>query len=290
MIIPKHVDDFVKEMRRLKFAETTIVTYESNVRLFLSDYAQKQHPLHVNKKDIVNYLCTFSEPNTQRSHHAAIKKYYSIVWGQDNKCARVAYARKNKKLPIVLSQDEIQQMINVCNNKKHRVILILLYATGIRRSELLNLKWAHIDRSRMIINVIQGKGKKDRQVPLPAVIIPELEKYFYEYRPTIYVLNGQNHSTQYSAESINQVIKQLAQKAGIKKRVHAHLIRHCYATHFVEAGSDINLLQKILGHSSVKTTNIYLHTSDSFLSKINSPINNIRLNAQLNTGQVIVGN
>lgn len=142
---------------------------------------------------------------------------------------------------------------------------------------MINLKWEHVDRSRMIINIIQAKGNKDRQVGLNDKLIVLLAEYWKEYKSIIYVLNGQGDAAQYSERSVNEVIKQLAVKAGISKRVYAHLIRHCSATHMVEAGTDINLIQKLLGHSNVKTTNIYTHISHNHISKINSPLNQIKL-------------
>lgn len=222
------------------------------------------------------FLSKFTETNTQRNYHSAIKKFYDICLNQKNKFKYTPYAKKNNKLPIVLSQDEIQRMFDVCENTKHKVILAILYSCGLRVSELINLKWKNIDRSRMIINIIQAKGNKDRQVMLSVELIPLLEKYWYEYRSVDYVLNGQN-SAQYSERSVGEVIKQLAEKAGINKRVYTHLMRHCSFTHMVENGIDLNLIQRLAGHSSVKTTSIYAHISHNLISKINSPIQQIRL-------------
>lgn len=168
-------------------------------------------------------------------------------------------------------------MFNVCDNKKHKVILSLLYSCGLRVSELINLKWQHIDRSRMIINIIQAKGNKDRQVMLAPQLIPLLESYYREYKSKVYVLNGWKDEPQYSERSVGQVIKQLAAKAGISKRVYTHLMRHCSFTHMVESGTDINLIQKLAGHSNVKTTSIYTHISHNLISQIQSPLNQINL-------------
>jgi len=180
-------------------------------------------------------------------------------------------------LPIVLSVSEIQKMFSVCDNLKHKVILSLLYSCGLRVSELINLKWCNIDRSRMIINVIGAKGNKDRQVMLSEKIIPLLEKYYREYKSKIYVLNGWKNELQYTQQSVLQVVKQIANKAGLNKRVYTHLLRHCSFTHMVENGTDINLIQRLAGHSNVKTTSIYLHISHNHISKINSPLNQILL-------------
>lgn len=128
----------------------------------------------------------------------------------------------------------------------------------------------------MVINIIAGKGNKDRQVMLPDTLIPLLENYYRLYKPVTYVINGQS-SLQYSDRSVLQLIKSIAHKAGINKRVYTHLLRHCSFTHLVEAGTDINIIQKLAGHNNVKTTMIYTHISDNIISRINSPINNINL-------------
>jgi site-specific recombinase XerD len=216
--------------------------------------------------------------NSRKHRISAVKLFYTLTGKQPLKFKHIEYPRSNKKLPIVLSTDEIQRMFTACENLKHKVILSLLYAAGLRVSELINLKWQHIDRSSMIINIIQAKGKKDRQVMLSPLLIPLLEEYYRKYRPIIYVLNGQGDAAQYSYRSVGEVVKQLAFKAGIKnKRVYTHLLRHCSFTHLVEAGIDINLIQKLAGHSSVKTTMMYCHTSHTLISNIQSPINRIQL-------------
>jgi integrase/recombinase XerD len=253
--------------------------YQSSVKLFLYDFSYCETPSHIKTDDIKKWLLKFDTINTRNHKLCAIKSFYEITVGMPLKLDKIPFSKKDKKLPIVLSVDEIQRMFNVCENKKHKVILALLYSCGLRVSELINLKWSHIDRSRRIINIIQAKGKKDRQVGLPSHIIPLLESYYFEYKTKEYVLNGQfpNKELRYSERSVNEVLKHLGEKASIKKRIYAHLIRHCYATHLVENGTDINLIQRLLGHGSAKTTNIYLHISDNHISKINSPVNAINL-------------
>lgn len=275
MNISEHAGAFEQEMGRRKFSQKTISNYSSCIKHFFSQ-CKKDHPKNVNEQDIKEFLGKFDEPNTQRGYHSAIKKFYEICLNQPDKFRYIPYCRKSKKLPIVLSQAEIQRMFDVCQNLKHRVILALLYSAGLRVSELINLKWAHIDRSRMIINVIQAKGHKDRQVGLNEALIPLLEKYYRQYKSVTYVLNGQN-DLQYSARSVGEVVKQLARAAGLTKRVYTHLLRHCTFTHMVEMGTDINLIQRLAGHSNVKTTAVYCHISHNLISKIQSPISNIRL-------------
>jgi len=264
-------------MKYKRYSKNSIDNYVSCIGKFLQYFENEAtKPSEISAEKIKRFLAKIDSANTHKAYLSAIKLFYDKVGGQPNKLDKIEYPKQPKHLPIVLSQDEIQRMFNACSNIKHKVILSLLYSCGLRVSELINLKWSHIDRSRMIINIIAAKGNKDRQVVLPELIIPLLVKYYYEYKSEIYVLNGQ-FELQYSDTSVRQVIKQLAIKARISKRVYTHLIRHCCFTHMVEQGTDINLIQKLAGHSNVKTTMIYCHLSDNLISKIKSPIESISL-------------
>jgi len=280
MNISDHTAKLRNYMEFRNYAKASTEGYCSSFAGFLAHFEKQgvTHPDRINSDMIIQFLSQFKEPATHSGYHSVVKIYYEkIAKVGIEKFKYIERPRKNHKLPIVLSVDEIQRMFNACENTKHKVILAVLYSCGLRVSELINLKWDHIDRSRNIINIIQAKGNKDRQVGLPQSIVPLLEKYYKEYRPKEYILNGQT-SPQYSDRSVGEVIKQLAEKANIlNKKVHPHLIRHCYATHLVEAGTDINLIQKLLGHANVKTTNIYLHISHNHISKIQSPLEGIVL-------------
>lgn len=279
MNIGKHIELYSEDLLLKNYSRNTIENYCSQVRCFLERFDKiATKPSEVSEKQIKEWLLEAKTINSRKHRISALKLFYKFTIKQPLKFKNIEYPRSEKKLPIVLSQDEIQRMFDVCDNLKHKVILGILYSCGLRVGELINLKWAHIDRSRMIINVLGGKGAKDRQVMLPETILRLLEKYYYEYRPKEYVLNGQ-FDLQYSERSVGQVVKQLARKAGIKKQVWTHLIRHCSFTHMVEQGVDINLIQRIAGHNSPKTTAIYTHISDSIVSKIYSPINSIRVTA-----------
>jgi site-specific recombinase XerD len=251
--------------------------YISQVKSFLFYFKDEIEPKTITNEKIKLWLLEAKTINTRKHRLCAINSFYELTVRMPEKVSRIPYPKSEKKLPIVLSVEEIQKMFNVCENKKHKVILALLYSCGLRVSELVNLRWAHIDRSRMIINVIQAKGNKDRQVMLSPELLPLLEQYYREYKSKEYVLNGWKDELQYSERSVGEVIKQLATKAGINKRVYTHLMRHCSFTHMVEAGTDINLVQKLAGHSNVKTTNVYLHISHNHISKIQSPLGSIIL-------------
>lgn len=277
MNIGKYIQQYSEDLRLKNYGERTISNYVSQVKCFLGHFNKvATKPSEINERMIKEWLLQAQTINSRKHRISAVKLFYSLTGKQPLKFKSIEYPRSDKKLPIVLSQDEVQAMFSACQNLKHKVIMALLYSAGLRVSELLNLKWQHIDRSRMIINIIGAKGKKDRQVMLAADLIPLLEKYFYQYKSKEYVLNGQ-FTLQYSAKSVGEVVKQLAQKAGIKKRVYTHLMRHCAFTHMVEAGTDINLIQRLAGHNNVKTTAIYTHISDNVISKIASPIAGIKI-------------
>jgi site-specific recombinase XerD len=250
--------------------------YKSCVTKFVFAFNHYNEPKEIPTQEIKEYLLKFKTINTRKHNLCAIKSFYELTVGMPNKIHKIPYPKSDKKLPIVLSISEIQKMFDVCENLKHKVILSLLYSCGLRVSELINLKWINIDRSRMIINIIAAKGNKDRQVMLSPILIPILEKYYMQYKSKEYVLNGQN-SIQYSDRSVGEVIKKLAHKAGINKRVYTHLMRHCSFTHLLENGTDISIIQKLAGHSSPKTTQIYTHLSHNHISKINTPLNSINL-------------
>lgn len=275
MKISEHKQTFIQEMKRRGYRQNSIQNYSSCVDVFLST-VKKDHPKNINGQDIKNFLSNCIKANTQRNYHSAIKLFFEICLNQKQKFKNIPYTKADKNIPIILSVEEIQNMFNVCENKKHKLMLALLYSCSLRVSELINLKWKDIDRSRMVIYILNAKGGKDRQVGLNESLIKLMEDYYREYRTKSFIFSGQ-FGEKYSDRSVGQVVKQLAKKAGINKRVYTHLIRHCSASHLLDVGTDIHMIQRWLGHSSVKTTSIYLHTSHTTISKIKSPLENISL-------------
>lgn len=277
MDIPKYVELYRKDLLLKNYATSSISNYISQVVNFLHAHNYKfTEPSKINEMAIKDWLLLSNSINGRKHRLSALKLFYQLTIRQPMKFKNIEYPRSEKKLPIVLSQVEVQKMFDVCDNLKHRVILALLYSCGLRVSELINLKWSHIDRSRMIINIIAAKGFKDRQAMLTESLIPLLEKYYREYKSKEYVLNGQL-SLQYTSRSVGEVIKQLAEKAGINKRVYTHLMRHNCFTHMIENGVELSLIQRLAGHNNIKTTSIYCHISHNVISKIQSPLSQIRL-------------
>lgn len=277
MNIPKYTTEFRNEITRKGYRTNSIENYVYCLEKFLNHFTdQVTEPIKINETQIKTYLAGFKEHNTQRAVHSALKCFYRYTLNQPNKFKYIEYCKRSRKMPIVFSVDEIQKLITACTNLKHKTIICLMYSAGLRVGEVINLKIQHIDSSRMVINILDAKGGKDRQVGLNEPLLNLLRQYYKAYKPQTYLFNGQN-SPQYSERSINQFLKHYAAKANLNKRIYAHLLRHTSATHMVENGTDINLIQRLLGHASVKTTNLYLHTSHTLINKIQSPLIGMKL-------------
>jgi integrase/recombinase XerD len=183
--------------------------------------------------------------------------------------------KQEHKLPHILSKEEVKQIINSQDNIKHRMVLSVIYACGLRRGELQRLELAHIDRSRMTIFIRQAKGKKDRIVPLSPMLLSELALYYKQYRPKKYLFEGQKPGEPYSDRTMTLILKHALDKTGIQKPVTLHWLRHSYATHLLDKGTDIRFIQELLGHNSTKTTEIYTHVSQRSLQQIISPFDEL---------------
>ena len=266
---------FVQWMQVKGLAESTISNCSSQVKSIGHYFKDVDRFRNITSEQIMGYLLTKIATNSQRHAHSAIKLFYTNVVKQPLKFKHIPYAQKERKLPRPLEVDEILGMLDACSNTKHRVIIYLLYGCGFRIQELIDLKWSHIDRSSNVIYVIQGKGKKDRKVQLYPELITILTSYYKEYRTKLsgseYVLKGQL-KPQYTQTSINQALKKLAKKSGIKRNVHAHLLRHSYASHMLESGIDLRTIQELLGHENFSTTTIYTHVSTKRIASIPSPM------------------
>lgn len=201
----------------------------------------------------------------------AVKFYFEQVLHRPKMFIDIPRPKKKLTLPKMLNKKEVQKIITVTENPKHRLILQLCYGMGLRVSEIVGLKLSDIDSQTMLVRIEQAKGKKDRLVVLPQSILKQLRDYYLQYRPKEYLFEGQNGG-QYSVRSAQAVFKTAMKKAGIKKRIGIHGLRHSYATHLLEMGTDIRFIQELLGHSSIKTTEIYTHVTNVSKSKVKSPL------------------
>jgi integrase/recombinase XerD len=271
MDIVKAEAAFITKMHSKNWSEKTIKNYASQVRIFLREFKERNRAKEINANEIEAYLLSKVEINTRKHARCAINAFYKLLIGQPEKLKFIPWPKKEKKLIEFLTAEEMAKLIAACKNKKHKVIMMLMYGAGLRVSEVLNLKPEHIDSSRMVIKIIQGKGRKDRLVQLDARLLELLREYYKEYRPKEYLFNGQ-FDVKYSERSINEFLKKYAGIAGIKRNVHAHLLRHSYATSSLEMGTDIRIIQKLLGHNSIKTTLGYTHVSTSLIGRTPSPL------------------
>lgn len=272
MQITKHTEQFRKELELKNYAQNTIGNYVSQVKLFLYEHdGLFADASRINEDAIKEWLLKSNSINGRKHRLSALKLFYKYTVKQPMKLKYIEYPRSEKKLPQPLDMSEIQAMLNVCENVKHKAIIMLMISTGVRVSEVINLRITDIDSSRMVINIIRGKGLKDRICPLNDKLLNYLRYYYKKYRPTEYLFNGQS-STQYTARSINEFLKHYAQKSGIKRNIHAHLLRHSAFTNMVEAGVDMSIIQKIAGHQNISTTHGYAHISSGLINRVYNPL------------------
>ena len=255
---------YLQKLELKKYANSTVRTYVSCFETFINHYRDIEL-LSLNENDIRNYLQKLIQENWSNSYINqtinAIKFYYEMVLGMPNRFYAIERPRKEFKLPKVLSKEEVLSIIEHTNNIKHHCIVSLLYSSGLRRNELLNLKMGDIDEKRMVIKVRQAKGNKDRFTVLNNSVLIDLKIYLKAYKPAKYLFEGPIMDKKYSASSILKIVSQAAQKAEIKERVSPHMLRHSFATHLLESGVDLRYIQLLLGHNSTKTTEIYTHVA-----------------------------
>jgi integrase/recombinase XerD len=205
----------------------------------------------------------------------AIKLFFQTIRETKMMVDKIHRPKRAKLLPNVLSKEEIKLILNAHSNIKHKMMLSLIYSCGLRCGELLALKPVHIDSKRNIVLLKNAKGQKDRIVPLSPFILEMLRDYFKIYKPKTYLFEGQNAGELYSEKSLQSVLKQALQKAKITKPATLHWLRHSYATHLLESGTDLRYIQELLGHSSSKTTEIYTHVSTKSIQQIKSPFDDL---------------
>lgn len=268
MEIPKYLILYRKELELKNYSENTIKNYVSQADLFLRNH---QHlftePSKINESAIKTWLLQFKTRNSMCHAISALKLFYKMVIKQPMKFRYIEYPRSERKLPKIIEKEFLLQQLEKITNTKHKALLTMTYSTGMRVSEVINLLITDIDSKRMIIFIRNSKGNKDRIVPLSQKVLELLRVYFTEYRPKEYLFNGQGNNIQYTETSCNQLVKKY-----IGKEYHMHLLRHSNATALLEAGTDLRYIQKHLGHSNVKTTEIYCHVSTNMLSKMALPI------------------
>lgn len=282
---PKHptkkemIDKMVVSMTLRRYSDVTIDTYIALIKKFLNYFPNTD----IDKFDDGNmkkYILEFlgSKPKSISFHKqvvSAIKYFYRYILKQDVSSEYFELPKKEtRRLPIVLSKKEIRLLLDNTYNLKHKVLLATIYSAGLRLSEVVNLRKCDIDIDRNLIYVRGGKGKKDRTTLLAKDLIILLNKYFKEYDPWIWVFEGKDNR-QYSKHSVQMVFHRSRLEAGINKKATVHTLRHSFATHLLEDGADLRYIQKLLGHASIKTTEIYTHVTQRGLDKIKNPLDEL---------------
>ena len=264
-------EEFLLKLELKKYSNSTVKNYVHSFELFINYYKDREL-FSIDENDIRIYLQKLVKEDKSNSYINmainAIKFYYEMVLGMPNRFYSIERPRKESKLPKILSKEEIISIINNTSNIKHKCIISLLYSAGLRRNELLNIKLNDIDSKRMVIRVEQAKGNKDRYKILNKSVLEDLRKYFKIHMPKTYLFESNISGNKYSSSSVLQIVVKSAKKAGIKERVTPHMLRHSFATHLLENGTDIRYIQLLLGHNSTKTTEIYTHVATNTFKQI----------------------
>ncbi len=280
MLKQEIIEEFRKKLKIENYSDQTIRNYVSTLSLFL-DYVKNLKIKELTDKEIKNYLyyCK-TEKNysfsSMKQVISSIRYLYKKVLNKPVPDALNIELRKPSVLPNVLSLKEINRILSVTKNLKHKTILLLIYSAGLRLSELINLEISDIDSDSMRIHIRNAKGKKDRYVMLSENVLKLLRDYYKAYKPKKYLVEGQNGG-KYSPKSVQSVFKKALKKAGIKKKASVHTLRHSFATHLLDEGTDIRYIQELLGHKRLATTQIYTHVSSYSIKKIKSPADKLDL-------------
>ncbi len=275
----RNIDFFIAFLNSKRYSPNTIATYSDALKCFLSFFESKSVE-EIDNNDVIRFNNEYIlekgySASYQNQMINALKLFFDKIADRKLDIEKLHRPRREKKLPNVLSKEDVKLILEAPQNQKHRAMLSLVYACGLRRSELLNIRLEDIHSGRMILHIHQSKGKKDRIVPMSKKLMDMLWSYQKIYKPVKWLFEGQNAGEPYSETSLEHVLKKAVKKAGINKPVSLHWLRHSYATHLLENGTDLRYIQELLGHNSSKTTEIYTHVSTQSIQKIKSPFDDL---------------
>jgi integrase/recombinase XerD len=276
----------LEELQRRNYSQTTVTTYLK----VIEDFSRHFHrpPDELGKEQLRAYQVHLIQERklgvrTVGLHTAALRFFYCKTLKRMYPVEEVPYPRAPRRLPIILTREEAIRLIDSASNLFHRAMLITMYSTGMRRAELCRLKVEDIDSTRMLIHIRQGKGGKDRDVPLSPKTPETLREYWRWMRPKTYMfpgtINGSRADKPITPKVLWEACREAAQRAGITKAVRPHLLRHSFATHLVEGGADLPTVQALLGHTDLKPTSIYLHLSERHIKAAGTPLDNMELSS-----------
>jgi integrase/recombinase XerD len=270
------IETFISWLRSKRYSDNTVKVYNDCMRVFLRFFNERDAQ-ELTDGDVIRFNNEYILANKllasyQNQAVNAIKLFYSAMEHMRMDVQLVHRPKTEKHLPNVLSKEEVQQLLKALSNRKHAAMLALIYVCGLRRGEVLKLLPSDVDAKRKVLIIRQAKGRKDRIAPLPDIIIDMLRVYYKESRPLKWLLEGQQPGEPYLERSIELVFKKALRQSGVKRPATLHWLRHSYATHLLEGGTDLHYIQELLGHKSSKTTEIYTYVSTRNLQSIRSPI------------------
>jgi site-specific recombinase XerD len=274
----------LEELQRRNYSQTTVNTYLKVVEDFARHFGRP--PDKLGKEQLRAYQVHLLQERklgvrTVGLHTAALRFFFCKTLKRMYPVEEVPYPRAPRRLPIILTREEAIRLIDSASNLFHRAMLITMYSTGMRRAELCRLKVEDIDSTRMLIHIRQGKGGKDRDVPLSPKTLETLRAYWRWMKPKTYLfpgtVNGSRADKPITPKVLWEACREAAQRAGITKAVRPHLLRHSFATHLVEGGADLPTVQALLGHTDLKPTSIYLHLSERHIKAAGTPLDNMEL-------------
>jgi integrase/recombinase XerD len=273
------LEKYRRWMESHRYPETTIRTYTGMVTTYLRFISPKEAS-ECTSDDLIRLVDEYILPeglsySYQNQMVSAVKKFYGKIYRSVIDPGDFTRPRPQHRLPNVLSKEEVKRVLDAPVNEKHRVMLSLIYACGLRRSELIELVPGDLERDRKLLRIRQSKGFKDRVVPISEKVIQMIDLYITHFRPEKYLFEGQYRGDRYSASSLDKVFKEAIKRAGLRREVTLHGLRHSYATHLLESGTDLRYIQELLGHKSSRTTEIYTHVTTKSIQKIRSPFDDL---------------
>jgi site-specific recombinase XerD len=276
---PRLFETLRREMKLRNYSHKTIKAYRSCIRSLVR-YVAPKHPRELTNEDLRNYLIHLIDKEQHASSTInqvinALRFLYVDLYKRQMQLGDLPRPRKERKLPEVLSEEEVVKIFDAVDNLKHKTILMLVYSAGLRVGEVVRIRISDVDEQRKLIHLHKAKGNKDRYTVLSTAFMETLANYLRDYRPREFLFEGQDGRRHYSERSVQAVFERAANDAGITKQVSVHTLRHSFATHLLEAGTDLRYIQELLGHSSSKTTEIYTHVSKKSIGKIVSPLDRV---------------